>query len=184
MQVPLQITIRNMEHSSAVEERVRAKANKLTQFSEQIISCHVVIEESQAFKQNGNLFNVSVHVTMPKKNDLIVNHNEQENLYMAIRDAFDDMTRKVEEASNILQGDVKHHAPIIRGEIVRLFDDGRFGFIASTMGDEYYFNEGNLVKHKFDHLKVGMPVHFIEIMGDEGMRACRVSVSKEHLNGG
>ncbi len=178
MQVPLQITMRNVDHSQAVEERIREKANKLNKFSDDIISCQVVVEKGQGHRQNGMLHNIRLHVCLPGK-DLVINRNEQENLYLAIREAFVDMVRKVEESSRISQGDVKHHPPIVHGEIARLFTEDEFGFIVSANGDEYYFNADNLVKHRFDHLKIGMPVHFIEKMGNEGLKACRVSVHSE-----
>lgn len=176
MQVPLQITMRNIDHSVAVEQRIRDKASKLDQFSDHIISCEVVVEQSQAFRKSGVLYNVRLHVSLPRK-DLVVNHNEQENLYLAIREAFDNMVRQVEEADQIMDGDVKFHPPVVQGEIIRLFDEG-FGFIRDGVGDEYYFNKDNLVNHTFQHLQVGMPVHFIESVGDEGLRACRVSVRR------
>lgn len=181
MQVPLQITMRNIDHSEAVEERIRMKANKLNQFSEQIISCEVVVERSQANRNSGVLHNIRLHVAMPRKN-LVVNRNEQENLYTAIRDSFENMGRKVEETARMMQGDVKSHEPIVQGEIVRLFKDDRFGFIETNVGDEYYFNEDSLMNHSFVHLQVGMPVHFIEKVGDEGLIACRVSVRRNHEN--
>lgn len=176
MQVPLQITMRNIDHSDAVEQRIREKASKLDQFSDRIISCEVVLEQSQAFRKSGMLYNIRIHVTLPRK-DLVVNQNEQENLYLAIRESFDNMVRQIEAADRIMDGDVKHHAPLMQGEIIRLFDQG-FGFIRDSMGDEYYFNKDNLVNHTFQHLQIGMPVHFIESVGDEGLKACRVSVRR------
>jgi len=176
MQVPLQITMRNVDHSEAVEQRIRDKALKLNQFSDRIIACEVVVEQNLAKRVNGNTYNIRVHVNLPRK-DLVVNHTEQENLYLAIREAFDNMVRKVEEADRMMDGEVKHHEPMLQGEIVRLFDEG-FGFIRDGGGDEYYFNKDNLVSEHFDKLQIGMEVHFIEKMGDEGLRACRVSVRR------
>jgi ribosomal subunit interface protein len=183
MQVPLQITMRNLDHSQAVEERVREKALKLNKFSDKIIACQVVIEQNQAYRQSGNLYNIRIHLSMPRK-ELIVNRNQQENLYLAIREAFVDMARQVEDADTILQGDVKHHSFRIHGEIARLFQDDQFGFIIDANGEkEYYFNANNLVKqHKFDQLKVGMPVAFVEEVGDEGLRASRICVRKEKMD--
>ena len=44
MQIPLQITVRDMEHSEALEARIRSKAQKLEEFFAHIVSCHVVVE--------------------------------------------------------------------------------------------------------------------------------------------
>ena len=76
----------------------------------------------------------------------------------------------------MIRGQVKHHPPIVEGTVVRLFED--YGFIQSKEGDEYYFNENNVVHPQFDHIKLGEHVRFIEWMGDEGMQAHRVSVHR------
>lgn len=44
MQIPLQITFRNMDPSPAMEAIVREKAAKLDRFFERIVSCDVTIE--------------------------------------------------------------------------------------------------------------------------------------------
>ena len=174
MQVPLQITIRDIEHSEFVEQKIRKKAEKLNFFSDQIISCHVVVEVTQDHKHKGKLYNVRINLTMPGK-ELAVNHNLQENLYMSIRDAFNDMTRQLEETTRRIHGEVKMHPDLLQGKIVRIFANDEFGFIATASGDEYYFNSDNVVHNRFHQLKVGAEVNFIEAMGDEGPQAHRVS---------
>ena len=175
MQVPLKITMRGIEHSEAIEEKIQQKAAKLELHSEKITSCNVTIELHQKHKLHGKLYNVKVLVNMPPKKELISTHNEQENLYLSIRDAFDDIIRQIEETSKKMQGDVKAHAPTLHGEIARLFELDGFGFITDAEGEEYYFNADSLTHLNFDRLKVGTPVQFIEKVGDEGLRACRVS---------
>ncbi len=175
MQVPLQLTIRDVEHTDAIEQKLRQKAEKLNQYSDNIISCHVVVERTQSHKNTGKLYNVRINLTLPGK-ELFVNHNEQEDLYVSIREAFDDMTRKVEEASRKIKGEVKVHPELIHGEVVRMFDG--YGFIVDENGDEYYFNEANVVHPRLKELEVGTPVHFIEAMGDEGPQAHRVSAKE------
>ncbi len=175
MQVPIQITMREVEQSEAVQERIKSRAKKLDQFFDKVISCKVVAELHQGHRQTGKLYNVRVNVRVPGK-ELVANRNEQDNLYKAIRDAFDDMDRQVEEQAKIINGEVKTHVGLSNGEIVRLFDDDQFGFIEATAtGEEFYFNADNVVHPKFKFLRVGMPVQFVEKIGDDGPRACRVS---------
>jgi ribosomal subunit interface protein len=179
MQVPIQITMREVEHSEAVEERIKSRAKKLDLFFDKITSCKVVIELHQGHRQTGQLYNVRINVLVPGK-ELIANRNEQDNLYKTIRDAFDDMERQVEDQARIMKGEVKTHTGVVSGEIVRLFDKDSFGFIeASSTGEEFYFNADNVVHPKFKYLRVGMPVHFVEKMGDDGPRACRVSAREK-----
>lgn len=175
MQNPLQITMRDIEHSDAVEARIREKARKLEQFSDRIIGCRIVVEAEQMHRQSGKHYKLHLQVTLPAKKELIVNRNCQEDLYMTIRDAFDDMVRQLEETMRKLQGSVKTHPPLVQGAIVRLFADEQFGFITTAEGEELYFNADSVVHPNFERLKVGMSVNFIEKVGPQGPRACRVS---------
>lgn len=102
MQVPVQITMRNLENSEAIEARIQQKIDKLNQFSAQLISCDVVVEQNQAYRQHGEHYNVKIRVGTPGK-ALIVNHNAQENLYLAIRNAFDNMIRQIRSSK------ISHH---------------------------------------------------------------------------
>jgi ribosomal subunit interface protein len=114
MQVPLQISFRNMDPSPSVEEVVREKAAKLERFFERIVSCHVTIEAPHRHQQKGKLYKVRVDIGMPGK-DVHVNQarpNDQahEDVYVAIRDAFDAAVRQIEDNASRLRGDVKSRA--------------------------------------------------------------------------
>lgn len=176
MQVPIQVTFRDVKHSPEVDAHIREKSEKLNQFADNIISCQVVVEFASKQQQTGNLYNTRIVATVPGK-ELVSTHNHDENMYLSIRDGFDDMIRQLEEYSRMLRGHVKHHSPIIEGTVARMFDKG-FGFIETANGDEYYFNEDNVVHPKFATLKVGEHVRFIEHMGDQGMQAHRVSAHR------
>ncbi|WP_264770159.1 HPF/RaiA family ribosome-associated protein [Coxiella burnetii] len=177
MQVPLQITLRNIDPTPAIEDRIHKKADKLSQYSDQIISCHIVVELPKRHQHQGKLNNVRINLTLPGK-EFAVNRNEVEDLYVAIRDAFDDMARKVEEEMRMRMGHVKTHPELLQGEIVRLFKEKDFGFIATPDGEEFYFNAGNVVHPTFEKLEVGTTVQFIEAIGDDGAQAHRVSAKE------
>lgn len=51
MQIPLQIAVRDMPHSEALDERIRAKAAKLAEFHPNITSCRVTVEQSRKHHQ-------------------------------------------------------------------------------------------------------------------------------------
>lgn len=178
MQVPLQITLRDIEHSDAVEKLIRQKVKKLNRFCDQIISCQVVIEYTQRHQHSGKLYNVRINLTVPKK-ELIANHNNEEDLYVGIHEAFDDMMRQLEEVKQIRSGDVKSHPELLHGEVARIFKEDDFGFIVTPDGDEFYFNANNVIHPSFERLEVGTPVRFIEAMGDEGPQAHRVSAKEK-----
>lgn len=177
MQQPVQITFKDLDQSDELTELIHEKTDKLQQFFENIISCHVVVEQTQKHKNQGKLNNVRINLGVPGK-ELIVTNNENENVYIAVRDAFDNLRRQLEDHARKTHGEVKPHAEIIHGKVVRLFED--FGFIEGTDGTEYYFNQSNVVHPTFKQLAIGNSVRFIEAVGDDGLQAHRVSATTAH----
>jgi ribosomal subunit interface protein len=109
MQVPLRITVRHMRHSPALEERIRDEAAKLESFHQRIVSCHVTVEEFARHKQQGRHFSVHVDLRIPG-HELVVNHKDDEDVYVALRDAFASLTRRLEDTARRQRGEVKAHA--------------------------------------------------------------------------
>lgn len=113
MQVPLEITFRGFPHSDAVETRVREKAAKLEQFCDNIISCKVALELEHQHQHQGNLFHVRIDLKVPSKHIVVSreHHDKQshEDMYVALRDAFDVAKRQLEEHVRIQRGEVKRH---------------------------------------------------------------------------
>ena len=173
MQDP-QITFRGLPHSEPVKEHIQEKINKLEHFCRSIIACHVVVEFENKNQHRGNLHNTRVTIAVPGK-ELISTHNENVDMYLSIRVAFDDMTRQLEEYVSDLR-DGKNHQPLTYGKIVRLFNGDGFGFIESEDGTEFYFNANHVAHPDFHKLSVGMSVHFVEEMGHDGPQAHRVKL--------
>ncbi|HVJ14290.1 MAG TPA: HPF/RaiA family ribosome-associated protein [Polyangiaceae bacterium] len=97
MQSPLQITFRGCPSSDAVAERIRSKVAKLEQHYGRITSCRVVIESHQHHKT----FRVSVDLMIPGA-EILASHDPShgsanEDLYVAIRDAFVAVDRRLQE---------------------------------------------------------------------------------------
>jgi ribosomal subunit interface protein len=180
MKQPLQITFEGMDRSDAVEDAVRRKAEHLEQFAGDIMACRVVVDLVQKHKQQGRPFGVRIDLTLPGR-ELVVNRVENEDVYVALRDAFDSMKRQVEEAVRQRRGDEKAHPPELRGEVARLNEEGRFGFIRTPDGDEYYFGPDNLASGRFEQLEVGATVQFIADVAAQGPQAKRVSVLKRRV---
>lgn len=114
MQVPLEVTFRNVQPSSAVEADIREKAEKLKGFSDCITSARVVVEMPHRRHRQGKLFHVCVDVRVPGR-VLVVNrdpagHHAYEDVYVAIRDAFDGVKRQLEEYLRELRESPKVYA--------------------------------------------------------------------------
>jgi ribosomal subunit interface protein len=179
MQVPLQITVRDFPQSEALEARIRDKAAKLGEFHPRITSCRVTVEELRKHHQQGRHFQVSVDVRVPGK-EIVANRAHHEDVYVALRDAFDAAKRQLEEVARLKRGDVKAHETSQHGTVARLLAEEGYGFIATRDGRELYFSRENVVHPAFDELVDGVEVQFIEEMAAEGPQAKRVSVGKHH----
>lgn len=177
MQTPVQITLRHLDHSEAVEIFIREKAEKLAHFSDHIISCHVVVELANNNQRRGNLFNTRVTVGVPGQ-ELIATYNGDENMYNSIQDAFADVTRKLEEYRERLKNGAKHHEEPLSGKVVRM-NGGGFGFIETPDGTEFYFNDAHVIAHHAKKLEIGSHVNFIALETDQGPEARRVKAAEK-----
>ncbi len=114
MQIPVQITFRDMEPSAAIEERVRERAAKLERHFDRITSCRVLIEEPHLHQHKGKLFHVRIDITVPG-GELVANrspgdNHAHEDVYVAIRDAFNAIERQLEDHAQKKKGRVKNHS--------------------------------------------------------------------------
>ena len=104
-----QITYRaGMQHSPAMDARIRELTAKVEHFHPKITHVHVVVDELDRNKQKGNLFNVRVDVHVPGQ-EIVATKQEHEDAYVAINDAFDVLTRQLEENIRKARGEVKRH---------------------------------------------------------------------------
>lgn len=110
MKLPLQITLRDISHSDAVEQAIRDKAEKLDQFYPQIMSCRVTVKMPGKHKHSGRQFAVRIDITVPG-NEIVVNRERDEDVYVSLRDAFDAARRQLEDYNRKQRGDVKYHEP-------------------------------------------------------------------------
>ena len=108
MRLPLQITVRHMAHSAALDARIREHVSKLDEFYRGIMSCHVVVEQQGRHQQQGRWFNVRLAVRVPGQ-ELVVNRDHDEDVYVALRDAFASLTRRLEDIARRQHGQVKAH---------------------------------------------------------------------------
>ena len=110
MQLPLQITIRDVDHSEMLETRIRDKAKKLDEFFDHIMSCRIVVEVPHKHHQQGKQFKVRIDISVPGS-EIAVNRDHAEDVYVALRDALDAAKRQLEDYARKLHGNVKTHKP-------------------------------------------------------------------------
>ena len=109
MKIPLQVSFHGMAHSSALYDAVREKAQKLDQYHRHVMSCRVVLELAGKHKTHGKQLAVRIDLKV-KGGEIAVTKEHDEQLEVALREAFDAARRQLEDFVRTQRGDVKHHA--------------------------------------------------------------------------
>jgi len=187
MQIPLQITFRDMEPSEAVEARIREKAAKLEQYYDRIMSCRVMVESPHGHHHQGRLFQVRIDLTVPD-GELVVNQahhhrdHSHEDVYVALRDAFNAMQHQLQSHVQKRRGRVKQHEAPPGGHVISLNPEEDYGRIGTPDGRTIYFHRNSVLNGGFDGLEVGAEVRFAEETGEQGPQASSVMpVGKHHV---
>jgi ribosomal subunit interface protein len=178
MDLPLQITFRDVPPSAAIEARIRDQVAELEQFYHRIMSCRVVVDSPHRHQHQGRLFGVRIDLTLPGR-ELVTGrapsqNHAHEDVYVAIRDAFDAARRQLEDHARRERGEIKSHAPAAEGWVARIFSEPGYGFIETPDGREIYFHRNSIVDGDFDRLEVGTAVRFAEEAGEKGPQASTV----------
>lgn len=135
MTLPLQITFRNMQHSTEVEDWIRAEAEKLETFYHRIIGCRVAIEVPHRHHKKGKPLHVRIDLTLPGKEIVVKRepvavHRTPVNgeaaasslaqvklphadLQLVIHDAFKAAGRSVQDFARRQRGQVKKHQAVL-----------------------------------------------------------------------
>src|SRR5436305_10326003 len=124
MQVPLEISTRWIDLSPPLEAELRKRADRLERHSGRITSCRIAVERPTGnHHQEGGPYRVRVDVTVPGS-ELVADKSDEE-IYAAIRGAFDAAERQVEAWAAKRRGDVKSRVLPPEGPVVRIFRDER-----------------------------------------------------------
>lgn len=186
MPFPISITFRGMPSSPAVEANIRERAEKLTRFGARILSCHVVVDAPHRHKTKGEQYAVHVQLKLPHHEVAVSRENhaplEHEDLYVAIRDAFDAARRRLEDRTRRVRGKVKLHREPTVGHVVHVSPLEGYGFVETFEGLEIYFHANAIVGAKIDQLHPGSEVRLSWVEGPHGPRASTLElVGKHHV---
>jgi len=178
MELPLKISFRGLDPSEAIETSVRKHAERLDRFGT-VMGCRVMIEAQHRHHHKGHLYHVRIDLTVPRREIVVsrdpADHQAHEDVYVAIRDAFDAARRQLEDYARDIRADVKHHESAHQsGRIRTVFADGGYGFITTRDGREIYFHRNSVLGDAFGRLSPGSTVRFVEEAGNEGPQASSV----------
>ena len=182
MQIPLEISYRDVPKTDALEALVREKVGKLEQVCDHISSCRVAIEQTHKHPNSGSPYRVRIDMTVPPGHELAVVENPGEgNQYQpvetVIRHAFESARRQLIELSERQQNKVKSHPTQEMTAIVtKLFPEQGYGFLKTVEGQDVYFHRNSVLHDDFDRIQIGTGVHFFAEEGEQGLQASTVQI--------
>ena len=105
----IQITLRNVKSSPALERRIREKADGLAKFHPGLQHVRVLVEQSERHSTGARPFRVTIHAALPGR-ELTADHDAHVDAFLALRDAFNAMRRQLKDAAGVDRGEVKTHS--------------------------------------------------------------------------
>jgi ribosome-associated translation inhibitor RaiA len=100
MKSPLQVTFRNLAHSTSLTSQIEERVARLEAMCDRIISCHVVVELAGHKHRSGGRFHFSINVGLPG-HEVIANRTAHEGAAPETPEAsadraFDEAERQLE----------------------------------------------------------------------------------------
>jgi cold shock CspA family protein len=178
MQIPLQITARNLELSEPEEGMIRQAAAKLDVFWDRITSCRVLVEVPHRRRRTGLSYNVRLDLGVPG-GELAITRRPRASLETAVQEAFDAAQRRLQDEARQTQGRVKLDRTAPRGTVTRLLPFEGYGFITANDGHEIYFDRNSVLDGGFDRLEEGLEVRYSEEAGEKGPQASTVALGAQ-----
>lgn len=111
--VPLKIDYKNYPENRDLNPLIQEQVDKLEKHFQRITSCHVVISKPHNHHHNGHNYHVHLDVHLPGNVIAITRESERderhEEIEPAIRDAFKIAKRQLQQYSDKLRSEIKHH---------------------------------------------------------------------------
>lgn len=184
MKFPVDVIFRNMDPSAAVEYKVNQQAEKLERYFDHIISCRVIIDAPHRHHHKGRLFHARIDLSVPNA-DLIASREPMQNhahedVYVAIRDAFNAVKRQLQNYISKQRGEIKHHEPALYGRVNEIAPPADYGYIETPDGRQIRFTSHSVVGYDFEKLEVGDKVRFVELENEKGLVATTVYIETKY----
>jgi ribosomal subunit interface protein len=180
MQKPLRLSWHGVEPSDALGALVSEEVEKLERLSARITGCDVTLEApSHHHRQAGSQYRVRIELSVPGGR-LVVGRDpprtrKHADLYAAVKAAFRQAARQLEDHVRRLDARVKAHAPPSRAVVASLEPVDGYGFLRTPDEREIYFHERSVLNGGFGRLRVGSVVRFVEEAGEKGPQASTVA---------
>lgn len=181
MKQPLELTFHDVDRTAWVEDYIHRRVRRLERLADDIVWCRVAVEQPARSRNTGNLYRVSVELSLPPNKDLVAAKERTiENPHMQLRplikSTFEAMERQLKKAVERRRYDVKTHREAPRGMVTRVFPAEGYGFIRTGDGREVYFHRRAVLHDDFERLAVGTEVRFVDSPDEEGPQASSVQI--------
>lgn len=182
MQLPLEVSYRNIDKTESLEALIREKVSKLEDVCDHISSCRIAVEKPHDHPRSGSPYRVRIDLRVPPSHELAVDKSPGEGtqytpLETVIREAFDAARRQLAELNERQHRQIKHHEDQSMGAIVtKLFPEEDYGFIKTFDEREIYFHRNSVLHDDFDRLELGTGVRLMFEEGDKGPQATTVQI--------
>lgn len=108
MKTELHILFRGTDASEAVKASIQKFVSKLEEIAQDLMACRVYVELEQKHQHQGRPFGVRIDLTLPS-HEIAINKVHNEDVYVALRDAFHAAKRQLQRLTEERRGEVKHH---------------------------------------------------------------------------
>ncbi|MBD3265182.1 HPF/RaiA family ribosome-associated protein [bacterium] len=187
MQIPLEISYRDVEKTDDIENLIYTKAAKLDQICDHLTRCDVTLEQPQKHQRSGSPYTVRIEMTVPPGHELVAKREAgkgdlHEPLSSVIRDAFDAARRQLQELVERQRKETKSHVDQeVNAYITNLFPAEGYGFLKNLEDRDVYFHKNSVMNDAFDQLEIGSGVRYVEELGEKGPQATVVQLLDRHV---
>ena len=182
MQVPIELSFRDVDHDDIIEQKIRDHAEALERIHPRITSCRITVEKPQEHMQSGRPWRVRLDITVPHGNEIVVRKepgkgNLHEPLSAVINSAFDAAERQLLELKERQRWDVKVNAMDgAIGIVKNIHREEGYGFITDESEQDIYFHRNAVLEDAFDRVEPGTAVWYNAEIGDDGLQATSVRI--------
>lgn len=186
MQVPLEITYRNIEKSPAAEEEIRAHVADLEEIYDRITACHVRVDQRADNSNHTIPPVVRIELQIPGHRNVVVAHEpghlqrkfQNPDLSNAINEAFRIAERRLHDLKEVREANGPAQAgggeERFLGQVAEIYPLEDYGYLMNKEGALLYFHRNAILSGSFDYLVRGSEVQYVEEDGDTGPLARKV----------
>lgn len=108
MKPPYELVFQGMPRSDALEAEAARHVSKLDRLRQDISHCRVNVVLDEKRDHQGKPFNIRIEITIPG-HQLVSSKEHDEDVYVALRNAFSNVTRMLEDTGRKQRGRGKRH---------------------------------------------------------------------------